>query len=62
MKKTATPDKRLPRVFGAIGISPLRPGTGALLCPADALGEMEGSDPIVPIRLIRAGKKKEIRK
>ena len=35
IKKTATPDKRLTRVFGVIEKGPLQLGTGAVLCMAD---------------------------
>ena len=52
IKKTATPDKRLTRVFGVIDESPLQLGTGAILCMADALSAFDSSNLIVPIWMI----------
>jgi predicted AAA+ superfamily ATPase len=52
IKKTATPDRRLLRAFGAIGKSPLRRGTGAVLCMAENLGAFDRENLIVPVWMI----------
>ncbi len=52
IKKTAMPDKRLTRVFGVIDKSPLRLGTGAILCMADKLSAFDSNHLIVPIWMI----------
>ncbi len=52
IKKTATPDRRLTRVFGVIGKSPLQLGTGAVLCMADKFGAFDSNHLIVPIWMI----------
>ena len=52
IKKTATPDKRLTRVFGVIDKSPLQLGTGAVLCMADKLSAFDSNNLIVPIWMI----------
>ena len=52
IKKTATPDKRLTRVFGVIDKSPLQLGTGAVLCMADQFSAFDGDNLIVPIWMI----------
>ena len=52
IKKTATPDKRLTRVFGVIDRSPLRLGTGAILCMADKLSAFDSKHLIIPIWMI----------
>ncbi len=52
IKKTATPDKRLTRVFGVIDRSPLRLGTGAILCMADKLSAFDSNHLIIPIWMI----------
>lgn len=52
IKKTATPDKRLTRVFGVIDRSPLQLGTGAVLCMAEQLSAIDRSNLIVPIWMI----------
>ncbi|MBR4424606.1 MAG: ATP-binding protein [Oscillospiraceae bacterium] len=52
IKKTATPDKRLTRVFGVIDKAPLRRGTGAILCMADKLSAFDRDNLIVPIWMI----------
>ncbi|MCH5352623.1 MAG: ATP-binding protein [Acutalibacter sp.] len=49
IKKTATPDKRLTRVFGVIDKSPLQLGTGAVLCMAEQLSAFDSNNLIVPI-------------
>lgn len=49
IKKTATPDKRLVRAFHIIDKSPLKLGTGAVLCMADTLGAFDKDNLIVPI-------------
>ncbi len=52
IKKTATPDKRLTRVFKVIDKSPLRLGTGAVLCMADKFSAFDSDHLIVPIWMI----------
>ena len=52
IKKTATPDKRLTRVFGVIDKSPLRLGTGAVLCMAERFHMFDSNNLIVPIWMI----------
>ncbi len=52
IKKTATPDKRLTRVFGVIDKVPLQRGTGAVLCMADTFGVLDSNNLIVPIWMI----------
>ena len=52
IKKTATPDKRLTRVFGVIDRFPLQRGTGAVLCMADNFNAFDRDNLIVPIWMI----------
>lgn len=52
IKKTAMPEKRLTRVFGVIDKSPLRLGTGAILCMADKLSAFDRDHLIIPIWMI----------
>ena len=52
IKKTATPDQRLTRVFGVIDKSPLQRGTGAVLCMADKFSSFDSDNLIVPIWMI----------
>lgn len=52
IKKTATPDKRLTRVFSVVEKSPLALGTGAVLCMADKFGAFDRENLIVPIWMI----------
>lgn len=52
IKKTATPDKRLTRVFGVIDKSPLALGTGAVLCMAEQLSAFNRDNLIVPVWMI----------
>ncbi len=52
IKMTATPDKRLTRVFSVIDKSPLQRGTGAVLCLADHLSAFDHENLIVPIWMI----------
>lgn len=52
IKKTAAPDKRLTRIFSVIDKSPLRLGTGAILCMADQIGAFDSDNLIVPIWMI----------
>ena len=52
IKKTATPDKRLTRVFSVIDKSPLQLGTGAILCMADHFSAFDRDNLIVPIWMI----------
>lgn len=52
IKKTATPDKRLTRVFGVIEKGPLQLGAGAVLCMADKFSAFDSNNLIVPIWMI----------
>ena len=52
IKKTATPDKRLTRVFGVIDKGPHQLGTGAILCMADHFSAFDRNNLIVPIWMI----------
>jgi predicted AAA+ superfamily ATPase len=52
IKKTATPDIRLTKVFGLIDRSPLQRGTGAILCTAEKLSAFNRDNLIVPIGLL----------
>ena len=52
IKKTATPDKPLTRVFGVIDKSPLKLGTGAVLCMAEQFSAFDRDNLIVPIWMI----------
>ena len=52
IKKTATPDKRLTRVFNVIDRSPLSRGTGAVLCMADRFSAFDRHNLIIPIWMI----------
>lgn len=52
IKKTASPDKRLTRVFKVIDKSPLSLGTGAILCMADKFSAIDQDNLIVPIWMI----------
>lgn len=52
IKKTAIPDKRIVKTFGVIDKSPLRLGTGAVLCMADRFGAFDRENLIVPIWMI----------
>lgn len=52
IKKTATPDKRIVKVFDIIDKSPLVRGTGAVLCTSTKLSAFDRDNLIVPIGLI----------
>lgn len=52
IKKTAQPDKRLTQVFSVIDKSPLKRGTGAILCMADKFSAFDSDNLIVPIWMI----------
>ena len=52
IKKTAMPDKRLTRVFGIIDKSPLKLGTGAVLCTVEQFSAFDSNNLIVPIWMI----------
>ncbi len=52
IKKTATPDKRIVKTFSVIDKSPLKLGTGAVLCMADQFGAFDKENLIVPIWMI----------
>jgi predicted AAA+ superfamily ATPase len=52
IKKTATPDVRLTRVFNLLDKSPLQRAAGAVLCMAERLGAFDKNNLIVPIWLI----------
>lgn len=49
IKKTATPQKQLTRVFGVIDKATLERGTGAVLCTTDRLSAFDSQNLIVPI-------------
>lgn len=49
IKKTATPQSQLTRVFGVIEKASLERGTGAVLCTADKLSAFDRQNLIVPI-------------
>lgn len=52
IKKTATPDKQLTRTFGLLDKTPLKIGTGAVLCMAEQFGAFDRDNLIVPIWMI----------
>ncbi len=52
IKKTATPDKRLTRVFGVIDKSPLQLGNSAVLCLTDHFSAFDRDNLIVPIWMV----------
>lgn len=52
IKKTATPDKRITRVFKLIDKSPLELGASAVLCMTDKLSAFDSNNLIIPIWLI----------
>lgn len=52
IKKAASPDVRLTRVFGVIDKSPLIRGTGAVLCTAERFSAFNKDNLIVPIWMI----------
>lgn len=49
IKKTATPQRQLTRVFGVIDKATLERGTGAVLCTTDRLSAFDRENLIVPI-------------
>lgn len=49
VKKTATPQSQLTRVFGVIDKAALKRGTGAVLCTTDRLSAFDNQNLIVPI-------------
>jgi len=52
IKKTTSPDKRLVRTFRVIDKSPLKLGTGAILCMADQFSAIDRNNLIIPIWMI----------
>lgn len=52
IKKTASPDKRLTRVFKVIDKSPLVLGTGGILCLAETFSAIDRDNLIIPIWMI----------
>lgn len=52
IKKTATPVKKMISAFSIIEKSPLKRGTGAMLCMAEKLGTFDSQNIIIPIGLI----------
>ena len=52
IKKTASPDRRLTRVFQVVDKSPLQLGTSAILCMADHFSAFDSANLIVPIWMI----------
>lgn len=52
IKKTASPDRRLTKVFSVIDKGPLIKGTGGVLCLSPKLGAFDQENLIIPIWLI----------
>lgn len=52
IKKTATPEKKLTRVFGLLDKGPLKLGTSAILCMSEKLSAFDSNNLIIPIGLI----------
>ena len=52
IKKTATPERKMIQSFSVIEKSPLKRGTGAVLCLAEKLGAFDRENLIVPIAFI----------
>lgn len=52
IKKTATPDRRIVRTFDVIEKSPLKRGTGAVLCMAQEFSAFDRENLIVPVWMI----------
>jgi predicted AAA+ superfamily ATPase len=52
VKKTASPDARMVKVFDVLDKSQMKRGRGALLCMREELSAVDGNNLIVPIRLI----------
>lgn len=52
IKKTASPEKKMVSTFSVIEKSPLKRGTGAVLCMAEKLGAFDRDNLIIPIALI----------
>lgn len=52
IKKTASPEKKMVSTFSVIEKSPLKRGTGAVLCMAEKLGAFDRDNLIIPIDLI----------
>jgi predicted AAA+ superfamily ATPase len=52
IKKTASPEKKIVKVFSVIEKPPLKRGTGAVLCMAEKLGAFDRDNLIIPIGLI----------
>lgn len=52
IKKTASPKKRLTKIFQVIDKSPLQRGTGAILCMAENFSAFDKENLIVPIWMI----------
>jgi predicted AAA+ superfamily ATPase len=52
IKRTATPDARLTRVFGVLDRSPIPRGTGAVICTAERFGAIDSYNLIVPVGMI----------
>ena len=49
IKKTATPDKRILKNFGAIDKVPIKIGTSAVLCMSEMFSAFDKNNLIVPI-------------
>lgn len=52
IKKTATPEKKMMTNFSVIAKSPLKRGTGAIICTAEKLGAFDRDNLIVPVSLL----------
>lgn len=52
IKKSATPEKKMMSNFSVIEKSPLRRGTGAVICTAEKLGAFDRDNLIIPVSLL----------
>jgi predicted AAA+ superfamily ATPase len=52
IKKSALPDKRMIRSFSVIEKSPLKRGTGAVICMAESIGAFDKENLIIPAWMI----------
>lgn len=52
IKKTATPEKKMMSNFSVIEKSPLKRGTGAIICTTEKLGAFDRDNLIIPVSLL----------
>ncbi|MBU9735730.1 ATP-binding protein [Diplocloster agilis] len=52
IKKSATPEKKMMKNFSVIEKSPLKRGTGAVICIAEELGAFDRENLIIPVSLL----------